>query len=572
MASVSFTASSTIAIMIIRSDKGLCSPYSRIIFGLSIADIMQSLGIIISPLAAPSGTLDAPWAMGSTGFCSATGFVLNIGGLLIPFYTLFLTHYFLQRIKYKLTPAQFTRKMELRITICIWLFPVIGSLVGWVNGYFNPSIGGSLCMMIGKPLRCNIDPEIYGDCVRGKKASLASLFLAVLPVILSFAMIIINLARFTFHVYRQEQMFKPTNQEPTNGGSDGNGYIDRTSSAAADAEITIIRDKGRTRRGVPGSLAKQSLVQSSLYIASFIICYFGPIITMIMTALRIPPPAWTVWCVSIFWPLGGFFNILIYTRPKVSRFKESNPEYSRVYVFLIVVLSGGEVPTEIVFGDDQNDFIAERERAERERAERERVLNGIRGNIIEYHVNKANANANEDTPIDMKVSDHNSVPTRSARENSQNLDYKDALKMSSCLSYSRNEIPDNEHNYGNSVTLSVPSVLGRQESIFAEEEHGGEDQVSKYSVSSNLENVQALSGTVSSTGHMGGSDCNASGLSHSLCNFSSFSAGALSTTGSILQNLKWNDDSKESKHCESKERKNIDKKDVEVHSVLIYSR
>ena len=327
-ASISFTASSTIAIMIIRSDKGLCSPYSRIIFGLSIADIMQSLGIIISPLAAPSGTLDAPWAMGSTGFCSATGFVLNIEGVAAPFYTLFLTHYFLQRIKYELTPVQFARKMECRITIFIWLFPVIGSLVGWVNGYFNPSIGGSLCMMIGKPLQCNIDPEIYGDCIRGKKASLASLFLAVLPVVLSFAMLIINLARFSIHVYQQEQMFKPTNQEPRSGGSDGNGRNNGTSSAA-DVEITIIRDEGR-RRGVPSSLAKQSLVQSSLYIASFIICYFGPIITMVMTGLRIPPPAWLVWCVSIFWPLGGFFNILIYTRPKVSSFKESNPEYSRL--------------------------------------------------------------------------------------------------------------------------------------------------------------------------------------------------------------------------------------------------
>ena len=62
---------------------------------------MQSLGIIILPLAALSGTLDAPWVMGSTRLCSATGFVLNIGGLAVPFYTLVLTHYFLQRVKYK---------------------------------------------------------------------------------------------------------------------------------------------------------------------------------------------------------------------------------------------------------------------------------------------------------------------------------------------------------------------------------------------------------------------------------------------------------------------------------------
>ena len=439
--------------MIIRSDKGLCSPYSRIIFGLSIADIMQSLGIIISPLAAPSGTLDAPWAMGSTGFCSATGFILNIGGLAVPFYTLFLTHYFLQRIKYKLTPAQFARKLECRITTCIWIFPFIGGLVGWVNGYFNPSIGGSLCMMIGKPLRCNIDPKTYGDCARGQNAPLASLFLVVLPLVLSFAMIIINLARFTLNVYQQEQMFKPTNQEPTSG-SDGNECRNDTSSAA-DVDSGI-RDEGSRR--VPGSLAKQSLVQSSLYIASFIICYFPITISIIMAALHMIPPAWTYWCVSIFWPLGGFFNILIYTRPKVSRYKDSNPEYSRLYVFLIIVISGGEVPTEIDFVGDQNDFISERER----------VLNSIPMKMYDFRrygskdfrallAKKANENS---TP--MQVSGFDVMPL--ARVKRHDSCYKEqVLEMNSFAENSYISRNDKEHSYGTKVAFPVPSVIGRQD-------------------------------------------------------------------------------------------------------------
>jgi hypothetical protein len=431
MASISFVASSTIAAMIIRSDKGLCTPYSRIIFGLSIADIMQSLGIVISPLAAPSGTLDAPWAMGSTGSCSAIGFLLNVGGLAVPFYTLFLTHYFLQRVKYKLTPAQFARKMECRITTCIWLFPAIGGLVGLVNGYFNPGPGGSVCVIIDKPLSCSIDPKTYGDCVRGQNAYLASSFLLVLPFLLSFAMVIINLARFTFHVYQQEQMFKPTNQEPTSG-SDGEGRIRGTSSAA---NVETIPDEGSSS----ASLVKQALVQSSLYIASFIICYVAPVISFIVVALRIPSPAWTFWFTSIFWPLGGFFNILIYTRPKVSRYKDSNPEYSRLHVFLIIVLSGGEVPTEIDFGDNQNDFTT--------RCNREN----------EFHADKV------DEDVFMQ-SDLDSMP--SARVKSQDSCYKEVLEIESfalsSLSYSRD---DKEHSYGTEVVLSVQpsaSLLEKQ--------------------------------------------------------------------------------------------------------------
>ena len=310
-------------------------------------------------------------------------------------------------------------------------------------------------MMIGKPLRCNIDPKTYGDCARGQNAPLASLFLVVLPLVLSFAMIIINLARFTLNVYQQEQMFKPTNQEPTSG-SDGNECRNDTSSAA-DVDSGI-RDEGSRR--VPGSLAKQSLVQSSLYIASFIICYFPITISIIMAALHMIPPAWTYWCVSIFWPLGGFFNILIYTRPKVSRYKDSNPEYSRLYVFLIIVLSGGEVPTEIDFGDDQNnDFISERER----------VLNSIPRENYDFrrygtkdfrralHAKKAT----EDSPPALQVSALDSMPT--VRAKSHDSCYKEALEMTSFAENSYISRNDKEHSYGTKVAFPVPSVIGRQD-------------------------------------------------------------------------------------------------------------
>jgi Kef-type K+ transport system membrane component KefB len=100
MASISFIASTTINIMIIRAENGLRTPFSRIIFGLSIvADIMKTLGIIISPLAAPRGTLNAPKAMGSTESCEGVGFVLYTAGqVAASFYIIFLTHYFLQRV------------------------------------------------------------------------------------------------------------------------------------------------------------------------------------------------------------------------------------------------------------------------------------------------------------------------------------------------------------------------------------------------------------------------------------------------------------------------------------------
>ena len=178
-----------------------------------------------------------------------------------------------------------------------------------------------------------------------------------------------------------------------------------------------------------------------------------------MAALRIPPLAWSFWCISIFWPLGGFFNILIYTRPKVSRYKDSNPEYSRLYVFLIIVLSGGEVPTEIDFGDDQNnDFISERER----------VLNSIPLKIYDLrrcgkdfrralHAKKAT----EDSPPALQVSTLDSMPM--ARVKSHDSCYKEVLEMNSFEENSHISRNDKEHSYGTKVAFSVPSVIGRQD-------------------------------------------------------------------------------------------------------------
>ena len=90
-------------------------------------------------------------------------------------------------------------------------------------------------------------------------------------------------------------------------------------------------------------------------------------------------------------------------------------------MFLIVVLSGGEVPTEV--DNQNNDFISERER----------VLNSIPRKICgfrrygkDFRKLHDAKNANEDsTPLQMPALD--SMPT--ARVKSHDSWYKEALEM-----------------------------------------------------------------------------------------------------------------------------------------------
>ncbi|GFH61400.1 predicted protein [Chaetoceros tenuissimus] len=68
------------------------------------------------------------------------------------------------------------------------------------------------------------------------------------------------------------------------------------------------------------------------------------------------PNELVVWWFSVFYPLGGLFNILIYTRPKVQALRKII-DISRFMGFIVVVVAGGETPNvmDYISADHQQD-------------------------------------------------------------------------------------------------------------------------------------------------------------------------------------------------------------------------
>ncbi len=58
------------------------------------------------------------------------------------------------------------------------------------------------------------------------------------------------------------------------------------------------------------------------------------------------PPEFLHAVAKSFFPLGGFLNILVYTRPKVAVFRRTHPICSLVRDFWLVLDGGGEIPKE----------------------------------------------------------------------------------------------------------------------------------------------------------------------------------------------------------------------------------
>ena len=371
VASISLLASITVALMILIAGgfrTSSSSPsYSRIILGLSIAYAMQSLGILASSFASPSDTPDAPWAKGTPVTCETTGFILNIGATAAPMYIFTLTFYFLQRVKFKISKRDFAQKFEWKIHLFIILWNLIGIISGLASKDYNASRYGSLCIMIPYPLNCDIEPEVYGECKRGRHALLHAAIIQYIPTALCFVMTIVVLSILTIYVYRQEQTMRRSAEEERDCSICLVEFKDFATKCCGsnqgedmDIDNTEDVDQEPQPRRPSRSLSTESLIQSSLYILAFALSYSCFLVNIIVTAKGRHQPLWTFWVISFLWPLGGLSNIFIYSRPKVSVLRRRYPDASTFILYLVVVLNGGNTPLEIDFGDlerpaDRND-------------------------------------------------------------------------------------------------------------------------------------------------------------------------------------------------------------------------
>ncbi|GFH49736.1 hypothetical protein CTEN210_06212 [Chaetoceros tenuissimus] len=92
-------------------------------------------------------------------------------------------------------------------------------------------------------------------------------------------------------------------------------------------------------------LTKAAARQSARYVFAFVLVYTGPLIEMGTTVAKINNNEVSFWISSLFYPIGGLLNMLVYTRPKVKALKKLLPELPLYGCFFIVVANGGEVPS-----------------------------------------------------------------------------------------------------------------------------------------------------------------------------------------------------------------------------------
>jgi len=305
---------------------------------------------------------DAAMSYGNQGTCEAVAFFTHFGYSASPNYTLALCIYYLQVIRYNRSDRDFAKRIEPWLHGISIAFPLLGAIVNLAVGNFNSN--GLVCWINPEPLYCAIMPEVVGECVRGANAEAYKLIFVNIPLFVAFVGIVYIMVVISWTVIKQERRnarFQFQFQVTTDGNPStchsffrylrsriGNLFCRGPRESGDSNNIQVPTSTGTTyaTRGEMASQnrVRQAVTQSLLYIAAFIITYVIWLVVTILEATNINPPFPLLVVYVSLGPLAGFFNILVYTRPKVATVRRRRPEYWWFRAFWMVVKAGGDMP------------------------------------------------------------------------------------------------------------------------------------------------------------------------------------------------------------------------------------
>ena len=284
----------------------LDSSYKRLLLGLSLADILSSAWYAVGafPVPADSGL---PEAYGNRATCSAQGFFFLFALDSSLFYNCAIMVYFYFTICAGMPPEKFTKRIEPFAHAFALLVPLTFAVVGLCQELYNWS-GGLRCGISAYPLGCDQIEEM--QCTRGENAAIFRWVFINVP---SYLAVMI----FYMCVLRVYWSFRGTSR---------NSQRFSMTSATANTERQV---------------AMQCILYGLVFVNTSIWFVILSIIQAIIQAtnnLSVKHKLFPLLVLmNLFYPMQGFFNLLLYVRPRYLQMRSANPTQSRVWAAYEVV-------------------------------------------------------------------------------------------------------------------------------------------------------------------------------------------------------------------------------------------
>ena len=344
----------------------------RILFGMSIADVLNSLHFFASSWAAPAGSPDALWAVGTQLTCSLQAFLGNFG-IILPIYNVALSTFYYLTVVHSWRERDFV-KLE-------WVFhlvPILFCLATGMAALFQKlyAYAGSWCWIAPYPPDC-LESFYYGytTCERGDNWSIYRWAYWYVPLWISLVAITIlqvlmyrsvrgterqagrwdaraRLQReHELHESRPNQPNDEVRQKETDG-ADAEG--DKSRNSLLQSPRSLIRQKSaalrqsvrrtfQAERNSRGQMTTSSQVYGQCL--AYVLAAYGTF--LFPTINRITTQATGNWYFGLALlhaltePTQGLWNYLVFNRPRYLKYRRSFPEHGRLRALYSTFLTFG---------------------------------------------------------------------------------------------------------------------------------------------------------------------------------------------------------------------------------------
>jgi len=319
---ISIVASAVVIGIIYRSAKGLKnSVYHRILFGMSAADIIQTLALAFTTLPMPRDMIYTNFQgliIGNNASCLAQGFFVSFGAVTGLMYNAMLSLYYLFFIRYNMSNEEFARWIEPLLHVVSVLSGLITASLMTSSGSYHPSpLSTSWCGVDKYPYWCTAGG---GDC-DGDVTQTAPYVLAYLISITSVCILVSSMILIVTAVRGQQLRMNNKNSLVASRGTEARD-LEREAHILAKTKIVM----------------KQAIAYTLINMFGFVMIVVLPFIRNYNEG-QVPSMTFQVFFL-IFRPLQGLLNSIIFICHKAFAFQRAHP--TKFYTALGKVLKGEE--------------------------------------------------------------------------------------------------------------------------------------------------------------------------------------------------------------------------------------
>ena len=325
--------------------------YQRLMIGLSCSDVLMSVGLFTSTWPMPKDTPYVWGAAGNTVTCEFVGAIEQFGVAAV-MYNASLSIYYLLRIRNGWAVTKISKQIEPALHVIPIVFALATVIASLVLDLFNSGLFD--CWIAPFPQGCQqswLTSTGNGNavpCIRGDNASLYQWVFDLIPKWTSILVVTVNMILIYYSVLRQEQQTMRFSMQqqvsgqasrrwncwpwrrksgPPDGGITANNQ-DRSTSSASSLSALGAPGVINSSSNLPGiarpkpKIAKRLARQSYLYVGALYLTYIPVIVTRATELATGFVYYEMLLTISITIPLQGFWNMLVYVRPRYLRARE----------------------------------------------------------------------------------------------------------------------------------------------------------------------------------------------------------------------------------------------------------